>query len=506
MPLFFTKSNLIYDHPLNKDWIDLHYMTDVELTQWWNKLCKLLIEDYEKNGMPPRKGVDEEEIYKQFHQAVSYDIEKQISIDTSDGGAVILNSQRISAATHFFENMYVAKDKRGDDWVSVMDIFRNPKYLSITRLIKNDGRFVFSEFGTSKLSITEYILENREEYDFWFVFTNKRTKHYFGKVKGKVSEVKELIRKKLIRKETIRDLENLKDSDSVYLRQVKKNKKFLPTGFTIFESGSIMAPTNFPVIVAKTIYEKFGIPAKDGGETVIWDPSMGFGGRLLGALSSTKRNIHYIGTDPNSLNYFKGNSSRYLNLERVFKNEIRIRKNTFRGTYIKSGSEDVHNNEEFKKHKGKVDLVFTSPPYFSAELYNEEETQSSIKFKDYDDWRRHFLTRTLQTATEWTRNDGYILWNIANSGGYPLEEDTKLICKALGLRFKGVIKMLIAKTPGLKTNDGKLTTWNFARVRGKQSKYEPIFVFQKEKEMPKEIRFKYSKLYQPKLKGGKNGN
>jgi hypothetical protein len=26
------------------------------------------------------------------------------------------------------------------------------------------------------------------------------------------------------------------------------------------------------------------------------------------------------------------------------------------------------------------------------------------------------------------------------------------------------------------------------------------------KEMPKEIRFKYSKLYQPKLKGGKNGN
>jgi hypothetical protein len=55
MPLFFTKSNLIYDHPLNKDWIDLHYMTDVELTQWWNKLCKLLIEDYEKNGMPQER-------------------------------------------------------------------------------------------------------------------------------------------------------------------------------------------------------------------------------------------------------------------------------------------------------------------------------------------------------------------------------------------------------------------------------------------------------------------
>ena len=501
MPVFFTKSNLIYNHPLNKKWIDIHFMGETELNEWWIKLTKLLIKDYEEYGMPPRKGVEEEEIYRQFHAAVNWDVDKQIAMDTTDGGAVILNSQKNSAATHFFENMYVAKDKRGDEWVSVLDIFRNPKYLSINRLIKNDGRFVFSEFATSKDSLEKYVTENADNYDFWFVTAEKRTKHHFGKVKGRVSEVKRLVKQKLLHQRVLIDLKDCKDADTVFLRQVKKGKQFLPTGFTIFESGSIMAPTNFPVVVAKTIYEKFCIPSKGEDEVVIWDPSMGFGGRLLGALSTTSKKIHYIGTDPNSLNYFKGSDSRYSNLERVFKNEIRERKKTFKGTYIKLGSEEVHENANFKKFKGKVDLVFTSPPYFSAELYNEEETQSSIKFKDYDDWRKQFLTRTLQTATEWTRKDGYILWNIANSGGYPLEDDTKLICQSLGLEFKGVIKMLIAKTPGLKKNDGKLSTWNFARVRGKQSKYEPIFVFKKVKETPKDFKFKYSRLYQSKAKG-----
>ena len=58
--------------------------------------------------------------------------------------------------------------------------------------------------------------------------------------------------------------------------------------------------------------------------------------------------------------------------------------------------------------------------------------------------------------------------------------------------------MLIAKTPGLKKNDAKLSTWNFARVRGKQSKYEPIFVFQKTSSMPESPKFKYSRLYTKK--------
>lgn len=48
--------------------------------------------------------------------------------------------------------------------------------------------------------------------------------------------------------------------------------------------------------------------------------------------------------------------------ERVFKNEIRERRDTFRGTYLQLGSEEGHRSKEFRTVKGKVDLVFPSPP------------------------------------------------------------------------------------------------------------------------------------------------
>ena len=54
--------------------------------------------------------------------------------------------------------------------------------------------------------------------------------------------------------------------------------------------------SNFRPTAAKLIYEKFG------GDGVVWDMSCGWGGRLLGALSS-KKIRHYIGTEPSSKTY-----------------------------------------------------------------------------------------------------------------------------------------------------------------------------------------------------------
>lgn len=224
---------------------------------------------------------------------------------------------------------------------------------------------------------------------------------------------------------------------------------------------------------------------------------MGFAGRLLGALSLTDRPIYYIGTDPNSLNYFEGqNTSRYEFLEKTFKNEVRDRRDTFRGKYLQLGSEEATKSADFRALKGKVDLVFTSPPYFSAELYNEEETQSSLKYDDYHNWRSGFLAPTLKTAAEWVRMGGYVVWNIANSGGYPLEEDTRLICRQLGLKHITTEKMIIAAGAGSKRKkSGTLSTWNFATVGGKLRKYEPVFVFKKIRDVPVLEKFAFSKLH-----------
>ena len=49
-------------------------------------------------------------------------------------------------------------------------------------------------------------------------------------------------------------------------------------------------------------------------------------------------------------------------------------KNTFH--YFQEGSEHIGNHPDFQQYKGKLDMVFTSPPYFDREQYSEDEEQS----------------------------------------------------------------------------------------------------------------------------------
>ena len=60
--------------------------------------------------------------------------------------------------------------------------------------------------------------------------------------------------------------------------------------------SGVQAVSNFRPTAAKVIYEKFG------GDGVIWDMSCGWGGRLLGFLSSSNTK-HYIGTEPSTRTY-----------------------------------------------------------------------------------------------------------------------------------------------------------------------------------------------------------
>ena len=78
------------------------------------------------------------------------------------------------------------------------------------------------------------------------------------------------------------------------------------------------------------------------------------------------------------------------------------------------GSEEIHNDPKFQKYKGKLDLIFTSPPYFMKEAYSEDDTQSYKKFGQYEAWRDGFLRQTLQTCAEYLKRDRYLLWNIAD--------------------------------------------------------------------------------------------
>ena len=149
---------------------------------------------------------------------------------------------------------------------------------------------------------------------------------------------------------------------------------------------------------------------------------------------------------------------------------------------FQDGSELIHNNPKFQKYKGKLDISFTSPPYFNREQYSQDENQSFKAYGEYEDWRDNFLKPTLTTIYEYLKNDRYILWNttdikIGKSVYYPLEQDSIDILKDLGCEYKGKLKMLMTRMVGL--DPSKSGIKNSVEHNGKQYKFEPIFVFHK---------------------------
>ena len=107
----------------------------------------------------------------------------------------------------------------------------------------------------------------------------------------------------------------------------------------------------------------------------------GFGGRLLGCLSS-KNNYKYVGTDPNTETMY--------NLHRL-------------GDYIEmvTGREDSYDlhccgSEEFRGPANSIDFAFSSPPYFDLEVYSDEPTQCFNKFPVLEDWLEGYVRGTIK--------------------------------------------------------------------------------------------------------------
>ena len=202
-------------------------------------------------------------------------------------------------------------------------------------------------------------------------------------------------------------------------------------------SGGAQTVSNFRPSVARWIYDKYG------GEGYVFDPCMGFGGRLFGAISSP-RVKHYEGCDPNTKT-FNGLSEMTKNLQgttKVVLNNIGV--------------------EEYEP-KDKFDLIFTSPPYFDTEKYSEEETQSYIKFPTYEKWLNGFLRKLVSNGIDSLKKGGYFIINIANTKMYPtLENDFLEIVKSYDVSLQKTLRMKLSK-----------------QHSGGQFKYEPIFVYNK---------------------------
>lgn len=157
--------------------------------------------------------------------------------------------------------------------------------------------------------------------------------------------------------------------------------------------GSYVA-TQFKPNVAKTVYDMTN-------SKVVVDTSMGWGDRLAGFYASSAE--VYIGCDPNP-NTFK----KYQEQKEFYD---KLTGGTKKVIIYNCGAEDLPWDEITD-----VDLVFTSPPYFSTEKYNmggeNEDAQSWKKFPDYRSWMDNFLIPVSEKSMNSLKEDGLFMLNI----------------------------------------------------------------------------------------------
>lgn len=151
--------------------------------------------------------------------------------------------------------------------------------------------------------------------------------------------------------------------------------------------------SQFRPSAAKTIYDYF--QAK-----IVLDFSIGWGDRILGAHTS-KFVEKYVGIDPNG-NLFDGYMNQILCYD-----GLDNKKMGFKLIQGRAEDENIVLDDEF-------DLIFTSPPYFDKEKYDQSDNQSYKMYKGFDSWLKDFLCKTIEIRSRNLKSGGHLVINISD--------------------------------------------------------------------------------------------
>ncbi len=199
--------------------------------------------------------------------------------------------------------------------------------------------------------------------------------------------------------------------------------------------------SNFRPTVARALIDSFSDP----GASVL-DFSAGYGGRLFG---STSLGRHYTGIDP-AIGQCVGlwEMVHFLNAD---------------AKIIQGCAEDVLPT----MRDSTFDLVFSSPPYFRLERYNEDLSQSFRRHSSYSAWLSGFLSPVIENAYRVLRRRGRLALNVADVDRFPIAIDAAAIAGRYFGPPEAILCMVMSSNPADKARRGKLT------------RSEPIFIYRK---------------------------
>lgn len=141
-------------------------------------------------------------------------------------------------------------------------------------------------------------------------------------------------------------------------------------------------PSQFSPAIASSIYNLFN-------SSKILDMSSGWGDRLVGSQGK-----EYHGFDPNLALY-----DRYNKIIKSYGLNAKIENIPFEDSALK---------------ENYYDIMFSSPPYFNRETYSKDETQSSIRYKNIDEWINKFLLKSIEKIYSALKTDGILTINISD--------------------------------------------------------------------------------------------
>ena len=462
------KNPLSEDSQINKSFDELNRMSYHEFRDFIFKVRESLKRVWEQDFIPPTSGKTLKEIEHDLSLLKSRDYSDTIVESKDDNYKYIIdcNYRDGSSCNQFFPQLYKVKTKNYSLW----DLLNNKEnelvwLRTMVRNLKCDYLYQFSKRFKSK---EELLKKDLKEFGLLIQHSETNTPNTYTQ-----EELLELKDNGILEDFHI---ENIKSDFRIFkffeIRYYEKNKSIFNKLIHTLRVSFNNQPTNFPPAVSKTIYQEF-LPKS--GKSVVYDPCSGFGGRLLGSMVSD-RDVHYIGTDVNSSLFNPINS--YQVLGDFLKNKIGIR-NTFSVEMI--SSDEMDKSKELSKYNNKVDLVFTSPPYYSKEMYSEDKDQSYLKYPNYKDWVEGYLHKTFSITYQSLKPNGYCLINISdvniNSKELSLELDTIRILEKIGYKYKYQVGMVMNRFIGLDT-ELLVNRW-YDYKSDVYRKVEPILVFQK---------------------------
>ncbi len=251
--------------------------------------------------------------------------------------------------------------------------------------------------------------------------------------------------------ETFNDDEKLKDCINRWL-ELEKVPNHAGMRRILKTRNGTKGVVNYKPTIAKFIYDRY---CPENGKVL--DPCAGYGGRLVGCIASNK-NIFYHGIDPVGETAV-GNSriaSFFSKQYDVFMGRVY----NYRFRFDQECAEEVMPNI-----KERYDLVFTSPPYHSQEIYSDNISQSSSKHKEYENWLRNFLYVIVDESKRILKDDGKLVLNVKNLQKKKIADDLCKYCE---------------KDWELETTyHMRLSNNEFNRKGDKMFHTEPIFVWKK---------------------------